>query len=948
MDNENSTGLRYDAFISYRHLEPDSYAAELLHKKLESFKLPKSVLKKHPDLPKKINRVFRDQEELPLAADLAQPITNALRNSDNLIVICTPKLKESKWCLKEIETFINFHGRDHIFTVLVEGEPEESFPDILLHDENGNDVEPLAADFRGADHKEIKKKVDKEVLRLIAPMYGLNYDDLKQRHREQRLHKIIAAGGVLLALTTAIGIYFAFTAYHIRQQANTIEAQKEKIQKQAIDIEKKYQTTLSGISETLMSDGRRKDAVSILLSVMPDSKDATNMPYNANTEYALTRALQVYSVGNKYIPIQNYENDKEIIYFELFPDNTKLMGVDADSIKIWDVDSGEIIDVIHILDRPSQVLAYVLSNEKIVYSDFDNIYLYDVLNKQSYEIDNRGLLYEHCFSESRDYFATEIDDGICIIDVTGNNAVVNIGSSVNGITYQISDFCFSEDGKQFLAIYEKRDYSSAYLMVYDVNSGNNTAMIELSPDSIYTGMCVDGNRVMISAVLMGRELQETGFIAVIDYKTETVLSSNVMADIGFYNMDYCGEYLFGTSGNRVVTAFENSDEFTLLDLITLDGEIIDCADTEYDTIKQLITDTGSVYYFNVTTGRYEKSFDYEFPNTRSVNDALSVYEGLFINLESSTYITKYNCYMNRYLETVGKSDSEYITSVDGLWAISAHSSATDNVYSCVDISSGEVIYDIESPYNQIKLINGGQDGIVLYDDCNYAVFNSEDGTLIKEVNVDSYFDFSQSGEAIYYTDENGVFRVIDTRTGNMLDYNIEENIDIDISYDNNMLASSDSESVKLYMAGSSKAVASWKVKTDTVRRLFFSSDNKYLCVMYKDLRIEIIDVYNYGIVKTLYNCDSNADRMYYIPDADDYILLGENGELLNSDFDRLASFETCIGYDINNGMLVFRLDDEIMRSEIISYDNLIELAKKVVEGYEMPSWISSRYSIVEN
>ena len=107
-ENSQNNILKYDAFISYRHLDPDGFAAERLHKKLESFRVPASVRKKFPNVPKKISRVFRDQEELPLASNLADPITEALINSDNLIVICTPKLKESKWCLQEIDTFIKF------------------------------------------------------------------------------------------------------------------------------------------------------------------------------------------------------------------------------------------------------------------------------------------------------------------------------------------------------------------------------------------------------------------------------------------------------------------------------------------------------------------------------------------------------------------------------------------------------------------------------------------------------------------------------------------------------------------------------------------------------------------------------------------------------------------------------------------------------------------------
>ena len=138
--------VRYDAFISYRHCELDSFISENLHKKLESYRMPSSVAKKLSPAKQKIERIFRDEAELPLSGNLSDPITVALNNSEFLIVICTPRLPESQWCQKEIETFVATHDRDHVLLVLAEGEPEESFPKILLSeertvtDQNGNAV----------------------------------------------------------------------------------------------------------------------------------------------------------------------------------------------------------------------------------------------------------------------------------------------------------------------------------------------------------------------------------------------------------------------------------------------------------------------------------------------------------------------------------------------------------------------------------------------------------------------------------------------------------------------------------------------------------------------------------------------------------------------------------------------------------------------------------------
>ena len=155
---------KFDAFISYRHCELDKFVAENLHKILEKYELPKNIKKKLNIKNRTIKRVFRDQEELPLSSNMEEPIVDALNNSKYLIVICSPRLKDSLWCKKEIETFKKLRGRKNIFCVLIEGEPSDSFPEEVLFDEeeiikNGKKtkqkimVEPLAADVRGENKK---------------------------------------------------------------------------------------------------------------------------------------------------------------------------------------------------------------------------------------------------------------------------------------------------------------------------------------------------------------------------------------------------------------------------------------------------------------------------------------------------------------------------------------------------------------------------------------------------------------------------------------------------------------------------------------------------------------------------------------------------------------------------------------------------------------------------
>ena len=163
---------KFDAFISYRHHPVDSAVAAAVQKQLEHFTIPRAVQQKTGK--KRIEHIFRDKEELPVTSDLNDNIGLALSNSAYLIVICSPRTKESIWVQKEIETFLKTHNRENVLTVLAEGEPGDVIPELLLSEEitttdaNGNEItktiprEPLSCDYRMG----IRKAKSVELLRL--------------------------------------------------------------------------------------------------------------------------------------------------------------------------------------------------------------------------------------------------------------------------------------------------------------------------------------------------------------------------------------------------------------------------------------------------------------------------------------------------------------------------------------------------------------------------------------------------------------------------------------------------------------------------------------------------------------------------------------------------------------------------------------------------------------
>lgn len=86
-------------------------------------------------IPERIFPVFRDEEELPVAADLSSPIYRALDNSKYMIVICSPQTVESSYVADEIRYFKSIGKADRLFAVLIEGEPNASLDQECLSDQ---------------------------------------------------------------------------------------------------------------------------------------------------------------------------------------------------------------------------------------------------------------------------------------------------------------------------------------------------------------------------------------------------------------------------------------------------------------------------------------------------------------------------------------------------------------------------------------------------------------------------------------------------------------------------------------------------------------------------------------------------------------------------------------------------------------------------------------------
>jgi len=218
--------FKYKAFISYSH--DDETWAKWLHRKLESYRVPKRLVQSLELDSNRLVPIFRDREDLATSSSLSDHIQAALDDSECLIVLCSPAAVASKWVNEEIRQFKKL-GRP-VFPVIVAGEPEKCFPPAARFevDSSGNitdkPVEPLAADLRkSADGKTLGK------LKLVAGMLGTDLDDLRQRENQARQKRLMLISVASLMGMAAAIVLTTFAIISQRQAEKALdEAERQR------------------------------------------------------------------------------------------------------------------------------------------------------------------------------------------------------------------------------------------------------------------------------------------------------------------------------------------------------------------------------------------------------------------------------------------------------------------------------------------------------------------------------------------------------------------------------------------------------------------------------------------------------------------------------------------------------------------------------------------------
>ena len=567
---------KYDAFISYRHVEPDQSIAKQVHQMIETFKAPKEF---YQNGKRPVFRVFRDREELA-ARDLSASIEEALETSRYLIVICSKRTPLSEWCQREIETFKSLHGSERIIPVLIEGEPGEAFPmplkelkgeesvsEILAADIRPDEI--LNADFEGyealqnnnkAKLKELTKKsldiLKTEKYRVMATILGCNFGDLKQRDKERKNKRIVTVSTVAGVVFLIFGLFMA-NAY---QKAEL--ARQEAVQSNASILMKR--------SKDFTKEGDFIKAVLVAKEAMKSIKP--NMKYydtlkaeedtifNSMIYHSGASTLTSISTKNIFTFMDVSHDEKYVAY-----------GLDNNYTAIASVDNGEVLKILSGHTQPVKVVMFSNNDKYLASYSFDNTcIIYDVeTGEERAKIETDGIPMLVRFSE---------DDSKLIL-ITYDNISTNFYLYDTANWQRTGGFVIDELIKRADI---KKDGSEALIIT---NSG--------SDDQITRRNIKDGSIIEIIPSLKTNGVDE-GVLVNKQYKSATYSADgeNILLNtqdelikVTYDNTELFNQKIFSSfNDTKVLFESENGDKITIKsndNIYILDGKTGETIDKVY-------------------------------------------------------------------------------------------------------------------------------------------------------------------------------------------------------------------------------------------------------------------------------------------------------------------------------------------------------------------------------
>lgn len=937
---------KYDAFISYRHSELDKAVAERLHRQLETFKIPKSIAKILGK--KRINRVFKDRDELPTSSNLADNIFAALESSEYLIVICSPRTPQSKWVLKEIDTFKELHSQDKILALLIEGEPNESFPEQLrfvketktLEDgsviESTVEVEPLAADIRATTEKEMFKRLKTELLRLLSPMLNCSYDDLKQRHKERLIKTVLTASISLSLFFLLFGSFSTYQAFQINQKSQEISKKSEEINQKSIEINLKNIEITAQIKETQIGQSRyladiakryfesgdRYRAILAAQKALPKNMENPERPYVHEAEYALSKALSVYETDYYFDGDIVLDHDLAVRYFDISPDGKTLMTACANGyIYFWNIENGKPIGKVFtnqagymdgdILFIDNSTIIAVASSESNYESYIACVDIYgnpiwqitDYASKLTYSADKKIIAY---YSLGKVGF---IDVSSGSIFNTIDVEILMKAASDSSLEY-VSCMAFSKNS-DFLAV----GTSVGRAFVFDMESFSLISTYKTKYNNISDiDYSEDGSLAAISN-FFGEDLGlfDPGKGSLDIFYPDSKKSSIVFAD------SYIGDASFFPSYPTKLALVE--------------GEIIKVVD-----IKTGVTETKCIHGDSVS--------DYQIIDDMILSSSYDGTIKLWLMDNSINELTNYRISRNDSIYHVAHTKGKIIFSLwnsnkvyiykpivnENTKALEGHNNAIHNAVLSQDgklalsytyDNSELFLWDVvnnkllrSTNYNdtisKVSFVEDNSMILIAFDSGNLKAIKTSDLSVVSEIQSKSYFDFYTNNDlsllAIPSYDEITIYSIPDIKIIDVIDYS---SIDHCAFIGDDKLFIINKYNMANIIDIKSKDVL-FNIEDENITNGIISDDGKMCILSYKNNSIKIYDI------KDTVNEKTSMDNLFAEVSV---LLLSPDKKLLFVQF----TDESISIFDTEKGNLMKTIDKEqfstTLKNVVISKNN---------------------------
>jgi hypothetical protein len=409
----------YFAFISYSH--DDKKQAKWLQKEIRDFHLPAELANNNKELPRNPRKVCRD-EDCFNGQNYEKQRINSLRNSINLVVVCSPQAADSREVNNEIKEFVEIgHEKrvdidKHVFAFVINGKPyakndidKECYPKQL------KSCNPIAG-------KVLEEGKDKAFARIMSGMLDVPLEMIWDQYqidkkKEKRKKIIVSVLSAVVFLSLALITIFTYNKHLINR--SKLVAEK---------------------AELLVEEGDSYLAQLMLLEVLPDGK-INNRPYSLEAELALRKALKKNS---KKLPYS------DIAYFnvQFTPDDRYVIGMTQDdTVYVWRTDNGQLIKKFYLDNyTPSHYGSdnikdiYFMSDSRFFFVDsvahvwdihsgknvanmntklaFDNV---KRRKYKSYRLDNNknNAIWDKNLHGS-EYIKQMKDHSLAVIDVSGN------------------------------------------------------------------------------------------------------------------------------------------------------------------------------------------------------------------------------------------------------------------------------------------------------------------------------------------------------------------------------------------------------------------------------------------------------------------------------------------------------------------------------------------------